>query len=502
MAIGPIMIHRPGAVKSGVRGAAPLPAVRYSRRQMVTLDIIVMMAYMLGILAAGIWAKSKVTSQDEFLVAGRSVGQFLYAGTLAAIVLGGASTVGGVKLGYQYGISGMWFVFMFGLGILVLSVVLVPRILDLNLYTVPELLERRYSASSRIAGGVVMVAYDFMVAVTATIAVGAVMEVIVGIPRTKAIILSSAVMVAYSVFGGMWSLTVTDIVQFVIKTVGILFILLPAALFHAGGLGAMQQRLPAGFFSLSHIGGAKIFSFFLLYFFGIIIGQDVWQRVFTARNIKVARNGGMAVGLYCLVYAMAGALIGTAGHAFLPRLADPDSAFANIVNVVLPAGLRGLVLAASLAAMMSTASACLLAASTVLLEDVYLRLRGAGSIGSVKQSRIVTFGFGVLMTIVASGTNDVIAAITVAYDLLVGALFVPVMGAMLWRRGTAAGAIASIAVSAPTVVIALITQGIDSDAPIYAGFGMSLVVFIVISLVTRPAPAAKGTSRAKISVES
>jgi SSS family solute:Na+ symporter len=469
----------------------------------VTLDLIVMMAYMVGILAAGIWAKSKVTSQDQFLVAGRSVGQFLYAGTLAAIVLGGASTVGGVKLGYQYGISGMWFVFMFGLGILVLSVVLVPRILNLNLYTVPELLERRYSASARITGGLVMVAYDFMVAVTATIAVGAVMEVIVGIPRTKAIVLSSAVMVAYSVFGGMWSLTVTDIVQFVIKTVGILFILLPAALFHAGGLSAMHERLPAGFFSLTHIGGAKIFSFFLLYFFGIIIGQDVWQRVFTARNIKVARSGGVAVGIYCLVYAMAGALIGAAGHVLLPHLADPDSAFANIVNLVLPAGLRGLVLAASLAAMMSTASACLLAASTVLLEDVYLRLRGAGSIGSVKQSRVVTLAFGVLMTIVASGTNDVIAAITVAYDLLVGALFVPVIGAMLWRRGTAAGAIASIAVSAPTVVIALVTQGIDSDTPIYAGFGLSLVVFVVISLFTRPAPAATGDlSRPNMSVES
>jgi SSS family solute:Na+ symporter len=457
---------------------------------LVTLDFIVMMAYMIGILGAGVWAKTKVTSQDQFLVAGRSVGPLLYAGTLAAIVLGGASTVGGVKLGYQYGISGMWFVFMFGLGILVLSTVLVPRILNLNLYTVPELLERRYSAAARVAGGVVMVAYDFMVAVTATIAVGAVMEVIVGIPRTKAILLSSAVMVAYSVFGGMWSLTVTDIVQFVIKTVGILFVLLPAALFHAGGWQAMQQHLPAGFFSLINIGGAKIFSFFLLYFFGIIIGQDVWQRVFTARNIKVARNGGIAVGVYCLVYAMAGALIGMAGRAFLPPLADLDSAFANIVNVVLPAGLRGLVLAASLAAMMSTASACLLASSTVLLEDVYLRLRGAGNIGSVTQSRMVTLGFGVAMTIVASGTNDVIAAITVAYDLLVGALFVPVIGAMLWARGTGAGALASIAVSAPIVIVMIFVQGIDSDAPIYAGFGMSLLVYVVISLITRPNPAA------------
>ncbi len=452
---------------------------------MLTLDLIVMMAYMAGILAAGIWAKRKVTSQEQFLVAGRSVGPLLYAGTLAAIVLGGASTVGGVKLGYQYGLSGMWFVFMFGLGILVLSVVLVPRILDLNLYTVPELLERRYSASARVAGGIVMVAYDFMVAVTATIAVGAVMEVIVGIPRTQAIILSSAVMVAYSVFGGMWSLTVTDIVQFVIKTIGILFVLLPAAIFHAGGLSGMQQHLPAGFFSLTNIGGAKIFSFFLLYFFGIIIGQDVWQRVFTARNVKVARNGGIAVGIYCLVYAIAGALIGAAGREFLPNLADPNSAFANIVNAVLPAGLRGLVLAASLAAMMSTASACLLAASTVALEDVYLRIRGTRSLGSLKQSRWVTLVFGVLMTVVASGTKDVIAAITVAYDLLVGSLFVTVIGAMLWKRATGAGALGSIAISALTVVAALIVLGIDSDVPIYAGFIMSLLVYIIVSLAKK-----------------
>ena len=204
--------------------------------------------------------------------------------------------------------------------------------------------------------------------------------------------------------------------------------------------------------------------------------------MFTARSIKVARNGGIAVGVYCLLYAMAGALIGTAGHAFLPPLADPDSAFANIVNATLPAGLRGLVLAASLAAMMSTASACLLASSSVLLEDVYLRLWGAGSTGSVTQSRVVTFGFGVLMTVVASRTTDVIAAVTVAYDLLVGALFVPVIGAMLWRRGTGAAAIASIAVSAFAVVALLVARGIDSDAPIYAGFGSSLVIFVAVSL--------------------
>src|SRR3984957_18174185 len=299
---------------------------------MAKLDLLVVGVYMAVILAAGFWARLKATTQDQFLVAGRSVGPWLYTGTLAAIVLGGGSTVGGVKLGYQYGISGMWLVFMLGLGIIVLSAVFVERILGLKLYTVPELLQRRYSRSARIVGGVVMVAYDLMVSVTATIAVGSVMEVIVGVPRTAAIFISSGVMVLYSVLGGMWSLTLTDIIQFVIKTVGIFFILLPGAIHHAGGLAGMHAHLPPNFFSVTHIGGGRILSYFMLYFFGIIIGRDIWASVFTARSGPVARYGGIGVGLYCLCYAVAGALIGAAGRVFLPSLGQADAAFAQIVN--------------------------------------------------------------------------------------------------------------------------------------------------------------------------
>src|ERR1700684_1751936 len=454
------------------------------------LDLLVVIAYMAGILGAGFWARRRATTQDQFLVAGRSVGPWLYSGTLAAIVLGGASTVGGVKLGYQYGISGMWFVFMLGLGIIVLSAVFVERILGLNLYTVPELLERRYSPYARIAGGVVMVAYDLMVAVTATIAVGSVMEVIVGVPRTSAILISSAVMVLYSVLGGMWSLTLTDIIQFVIKTVGIFFILLPGAIHHAGGFAGMHAHLPPDFFSMTHIGGGRILSYFMLYFFGIIIGQDVWQRVFTARSVPVARYGGIGVGLYCLCYAVAGAVIGAARRVLLPSLGEADAAFAQIVNAVLPVGLRGLVLAAALAAIMSTASACLLAASTVLLEDIYLPLRGALNAGSVSQSRAVTLALGLVMTLLSCLMHDVIAALTVAYDFLVGGLLVPVIGAMLWRRGTTAAALAAIAVGGSLVAVLLAMNGIDSDLPIYAGLGGSLIVYLTVSLAGRSSAAA------------
>jgi SSS family solute:Na+ symporter len=96
--------------------------------------------------------------------------------------------------------------------------------------------------------------YDFMIVIVATIAMGTVAEVLVGLPRTPSILLCSAVMIAYSALGGMWALTVTDIVQFVIKTVGFLMILLLIALLRAGGLDTMQASLPPEFFSFTHIG--------------------------------------------------------------------------------------------------------------------------------------------------------------------------------------------------------------------------------------------------------
>lgn len=456
---------------------------------MAPLDLMIVTVYMAAMVVIGFLTRRRASNQEEFLVAGRSVGPLLYSGTLAAIIIGGGATVGGVKLGYIYGISGLWFVSMYGLGLMVMGVFLVPRILTLRLYTILELLERHYGRGTRIAGGIVMGCYDFMIVVVATTAIGAVAEVMAGISRTQAILLCSTVMVGYSVLGGMWALTVTDIVQFAIKTVGILFVLLPLAVLRAGGFSRMHEQLPAGFFSLTHIGWAKIASFVTLYFLGILIGQDGWQRVFTARSIAVARTGGILVGGYCLAYAIAGALIGAAGRVFLPPLSDGDLAFASIVNFVLPVGLRGLVLAASMAAIMSTATSCLLATSTVFLKDVYLTVRQSGGTGSVAQSRTLTLVLGVLAAAVACSIHDVIGALTVGYDLLVGAVFVPTIAAMCSVRGEPLAASVSIVVSAAIVIVLLWVKGIDSLIPLYGGLAGSLTLFVGISgLLRHPSP--------------
>ncbi|MFJ3973160.1 sodium:solute symporter [Streptomyces parvus] len=466
----------------------------------MAVDYAVIVVYLAGMLAMGWWGMRRAKSKSEFLVAGRRLGPAMYSGTIAAIVLGGASTIGGVGLGYQYGLSGAWMVFTIGLGLLALSVFFSARIARLKVYTVSEMLDLRYGGRAGIISGVVMWAYTLMLAVTSTIAYATIFDVLFDVNRTVAIVLGGAIVVAYSTLGGMWSITLTDMVQFVVKTIGILLILLPVAVVKAGGFSEMKAQLPTEYFDPLGIGGETIFTYVLIYTFGMLIGQDIWQRVFTARSDTTARWGGTVAGTYCLVYAIAGAVIGTAAKVMYPDLASADSAFATIVTDELPVGVRGLVLAAALAAVMSTSSGALIACATVANNDIWSRLRGAvvrGGDGAgdephdeVKGNRAFILIMGIAVILIAIALNDVVEALTVAYNLLVGGLLVPIIGGLLWRRGTAAGALSAVCVGGVAVVGLMWHYGILANQPIYYGLLASLAVYVVVSLATPPTDAA------------
>jgi hypothetical protein len=96
------------------------------------------------------------------------------------------------------------------------------------------------------------------------------------------------------VLGGMWSITLTDIVQFIIKTVGIFFILLPAVLIKAGGFSGLKASLPADAFSLTHIGGATILTYFVIYFFGLVIGRGRSLLRLDPRHLAAVHGTGSA----------------------------------------------------------------------------------------------------------------------------------------------------------------------------------------------------------------
>ncbi|MFC9280015.1 sodium:solute symporter [Streptomyces collinus] len=461
----------------------------------MAVDYTVIVVYLAGMLAMGWWGMRRAKSKSEFLVAGRRLGPAMYSGTMAAIVLGGASTIGGVGLGYQYGLSGAWMVFTIGLGLLALSVFFSARIARLKVYTVSEMLDLRYGGRAGVISGVVMWAYTLMLAVTSTIAYATIFDVLFDMNRTVAIVLGGAIVVAYSTLGGMWSITLTDMVQFVVKTIGVLLLLLPIAVVKAGGFSEMKAKLPTSYFDPLGIGGETIFTYVLIYTFGMLIGQDIWQRVFTARGDRTARWGGTVAGTYCLVYALAGAVIGTAAKVLYPKLGSPDDAFATIVKDELPVGVRGLVLAAALAAVMSTSSGALIACATVANNDIWSRLRGAvrrdgdahgEAHDEVRGNRVFILIMGIAVIGTAIALNNVVEALTVAYNLLVGGLLVPILGGLLWKRGTVQGALASVIVGGLAVIGLMAGYGILANEPVYYGLLASLAAYVAVSLATRP----------------
>ena len=472
------------------------------------IDIAIIVVYLVAMLAFGFWGKSRTKNSADFLVAGRRLGPALYTGTMAAVVLGGASTVGGVGLGYKYGISGMWLVVAIAIGLLALSLFFAGRIQRLRVYTVAQMLKLRYGVDATSTSGIVMAAYTLMLSVTSTIAYATIFNVLFDTNRTLSVIIGGVIVMLYSSIGGMWSITLTDMVQFILKTIGIFFLLLPFTWHRAGGFDGIRERAGDAAFSLGTIGIGTIVTFFVVYTFGMLIGQDIWQRVFTARSPQVAKWGGTTAAIYCLLYGVAGAVIGMAASTFLDDVEAKDDVYAQIAETILPVGISGIVLAAAVAAMMSTASGALIATATVAKTDVkplLLRVIGRGSAeeqvaergtgersdgkDDVHSDRMYVVVLGIAVIVIAALLNDVVAALTVAYDILVGGLLVPILGGFLWKRATGAGALMAMAAGTVVTLGSMFFFGVLANEPIYFGLAVSLVAYVVGSLATERTPA-------------
>ena len=483
------------------------------------INLAIVVLYLLTMLGFGFWGQTRTKNSSDYLVAGRRLGGFLYTGTMAAVVLGGASTVGGVGLGYTMGLSGMWLVVAIGVGVLVLSLLFAGTIAKLKVYSVSEMLDLRYGHKATRTSSFVMLAYTIFLSVTSTGAYATVLHVLLGWDRWLCIVLGSAVVLVYSVIGGMWSITLADQAQFLIKTIGIFALMLPFTLHAAGGWSGIHDRLDASAFKLvgDANGGADtqtIITWFIVYMFGMLIGQDIWQRVFTARTPAVARWGGTAAGIYCIFYGAAGAVIGMAAHASLgDKIAAKDDVYAEVADKILPVGVGGLVLAAAVAAMMSTASGALIAAATVARNDVLPLLTGRAkatgedasdphSAQNIRENRVWVLGLGFVimaiaaaMSVLESGGDLVVASLTLAYGILVGGLLVAILGGFLWRRGNGPGAAASMLTGSVVTLGTMVYEGskrgsmldgIAANEPIFYGLIASLVTYVGVSLATKP----------------
>ncbi|AOL36268.1 sodium:solute symporter [Geobacillus thermoleovorans] len=450
---------------------------------MNALDTGVLLCYFLVLIVAGILGAKRAKTAEDFALAGRNLGLFVYLGCLSAVILGGASTIGTAKLGYQFGISGMWFVFMIGLGIAVLGLFFTNQIYGAHVTTISELLGRRYNQETRLISALVAAIYTLMVSVTQVIGMGTIIHAVLGWSMTVSMLVGGGIVLFYTILGGMWSVTMTDIIQFIVMTVGIFFVMLPMSLSHVGGWTSLLERLPASHFDLTSMGWANIFQYFLLYTLGMVVSQDIWQRVFTARTPNIARGGAIYAGLYSVAYAVALSVIGMCGVIVFPNMNDPQNVFANMSLEILPHGLLGLILASVCSALMSTASGTLLASSTLLSHDILKQywLKNMSDRQFVLLSRMMTLAVGIVAIIFAIWIQDVLVALDVAYAILSGAIFVPVVLGFFWKRATAKAGFYSIVISSVVVLAGLAVEGLSSTNPIMYGIGVSIVSIVVFS---------------------
>lgn len=445
------------------------------------LDTVIMVGYFVLIFFIGIAGARKAVSTEEYAVAGRRLKLPMYAGCITAVVLGGASTIGSTGLGYRYGISGAWLVCMLGFGLILVGLFFVNRIVDLKVLTISEFLKRRFNEKAQLISALIAAIYALMVSATQIISLGTILQSVVGWDAKTSMLMVGCLVFLYTVIGGMWALTMTDFIHFIVITIGILFLLLPFSLNKVGGISALIQHVPSNYFSPIAIGWDTIFQYFLLYGLGAIIGQDIWQRIFTAETEKVAKTGTILAGIYSIVYGFAIAIIGMCAYVLLPNIMDSQTVFSQSVIGFLPPGITGIVLAAIVAALMSTASGTLLASATLISNDLLTPLlnRKKISISYIKMSRWTTALLGGIAIFTAIIIGNIIAALNIAYAFLSGTLFIPILVAFCFEKIQAKTVVTAIICSFFAVTLSLIFFSSDSVWPILSGILVNVIVVSV-----------------------
>lgn len=450
------------------------------------LDTFVVLLYFGLLIIVGIVGIKKAKSEKDFVLAGSRLGYFRHVGCLAALIIGGAATMGTTTLGYDFGISGFWFVSMMGLGIAALGLFVVNRIGSYKVFTISQLLGKRFGEGTQLISAIVTAIYTLMIVVTQVIGMGNVIHIILGWSIIPSILIGGGIVLFYTILGGMWSITLTDIIQFVVMTVGVFFIMLPYSVHSVGGLTTLFNSVPESHHSLVNIGWSRIFQYFLLYFFGLIVSQDIWQRVFTAKNQKVMKSSAVSAGVYSVFYALALSIVGMCAFVLLPHMDTSQNAFASLALKILPPGVLGLVLASVCSALMSNASGAIFASATLITHDiikVYFK-KDMTDKEVIKTSRIATLGLGVLSIIFSIWIQNILVALDMAYAILSGAIFLPLVVGLYWKRVTSKAAFYSIIASSLVIFITFMIYGIASTLPIIFGLITGAIVIVGGTLLT------------------
>ena len=451
-------------------------------------DLTVVGVYLLAMVGIGVYYLRRQTSAEEYFVGDRRMGAGHIGLSVVATDVGGGFSIGLGGLGFSIGLSGSWLLFSGLIGAWAAAVILIPRIKELGdrrgWRTYPHFLEHRFDSRTQLAAGLIS-GIGYAGFVGGQILAGAKLaSVALDVSLVSATWVMALVVVVYTSFGGLQAVVVTDSIQWSVLFVGLLFLGLPLSYLRVGGLEGIQAAVPPGHLSLLNITPLKFTTWMLTIIPIWFVGMTLYQRIYAARDVRTAKRAWYIAGLLeWPVMSFAGALLGLHARVLFPT-AEAEMGLPLLIRDIFPTGVAGLVMAAYLSAIMSTADSCLLASVGNFVDDLYQRhINPNAPTGRVLGlSRLLTVGIGVAATGLAMLLPRVLELVLLAYAFLVSGLTVPTLAGLFWRRATARAALWST-LSGGAVAVAFnlrpaLLGGVD---PVLVALPVSALVLVVVS---------------------
>lgn len=479
---------------------------------MSTTVVVFLVLYYVVVLGIGYWSMRRGAGDDleGYLLGGRKVGPATTALTLQSTSMSGYMFLGAGGLGFLQGYWALWYaVGDIGGGVLNLSVIgrrMRKMSQVLGALTSIEYLEKRYpSPAVRLVAGLLTVFLLGFYVLAQFIAGGKGMALVTGIGYPIALAIAVAVILIYTFMGGYLAVAYTDFFQSIIMLLGVLWILV-AALGELGGLTAANNAVGAVDPSLLTMWGrgmgfegqwGVVAGALLIFSIGYMGWPHVVTRHMAMSRPATARMAGAWATAWNLVFVPAPYLVGIFAIVLLPNLEDPEMAIFEVAANLLPAAVTGLVMAAIMAAIMSTADSLLLQTGSIASRDLYERFVNPNA--SEKQMVVASRALVLCIALVGYGVAlyepPTVFGIVVFATSVLGSAFLPAyVCAVWWRKANTPGALSSIVVGA-TVAFAWEFFGLPASTqihPMLAGLSCSSLTMVVVSLLTQqrsPVPA-------------
>lgn len=466
---------------------------------MNVMVLAIVAVYLVLMLCIGWMSSKKIKTNEDFMVAGRRLGPILMAGTLTATEIGGGSSLGVAEKSFtNWGLSAFWYVATMGIAYIVLAV-FAPRLRRTTVKTVPEYFRRRYSGSAGLITAIIMILPLIGLTASQFIASATIVSFMLNINYPTAVVIVAVVVTAYSIMGGLWSVTVTDFIQVFLIIFG-MALALPFSLNLAGGMQAVVENVPPDTFSLfKGVGIGSVISMTVMYIASFSVGQEAVSRYYAARDEKAAVQGSIISAVLNFIYAFIPTLLGIITLALINMkkidgavilVQGPKYALPHLALATMPAFIVGLLFAGIISATMSSADSDLLGVGSIFGNDIYkIYIKpNASSKEVMRVTQLTMLIVGVCGLLIALfNTGSIIKLLLFSFTLRAAGAFFPYIMGHYWKQASNIGAIASLI--AGSIVIVVFEQakislfGLD---PILPGLTISFICFIVFSKIFKP----------------